>query len=97
MPRGWSTSANNEWLLWGLFRLLALLELMETTFLLITDTQLERVQQLIITGFALVRNRPSLSRSLYATLGLLLRTPFLEEMEGMYNLCFYRLNWGSLP
>ena len=76
-----------EWprfdILLSTFNFLALLEVIERTFLFITDSQ--RVQQLIVTGFAIVREsikRWSGFRSLYATLGLLI--PFLDPMEGTY-------------
>jgi hypothetical protein len=83
-----TTFPRNEWLLCDLIRLLALLEVMETKFSLNT-LEPQRVQQLIITGFAPIRsldngswNCPSLS----ATLGLLLRAPFLDEADGTYIL-----------
>jgi len=61
-----------------------MLEIVETTFSLITDPQ--QVHQLIVTGFAIARNfgAVDLLSSLYATLGLLLGIPFLNLVEGTY-------------
>jgi len=67
---------------------------MEAIFSLITESQ--RVQQLITTGFAMVRSLDdgnSEYPSLCATLGLLLRPPFLSEAEGTYTL-FERTDQG---
>ena len=94
VPRDWSMFASNEWL-GDLFRLLALLEVMEKTFSLNT-LEPQRVQQLIITGFAIIRSLDKGDReysSLCATLGLLLRPPFLNEAEGTYIL-FLQTNLG---
>lgn len=76
--------------LFNLFKLLALLEVIETTLLLNTPDP-QRVQQLIITGFALIRsfgNKQQYLSTSYALLGLLLRPPFLNETEGT-ALCMF--------
>jgi hypothetical protein len=87
MDAGIISTIPEEWprfdILLSTFNFLALLEVIERTFLFITDSQ--RVQQLIVTGFAIVRKyikRWSGFHSLYATLGLLI--PFLDPMEGTY-------------
>ena len=82
-------------MLCDLFKLLALLEAMETTFLLNTPEP-QRVQQLIIIGFSIIRaldNEDWSCPSLCATLGPLLRPPFLDEAEGTYIL-FERTDLG---
>ena len=93
-PGGWSV--NRKGLLCDLFRLLALLEVIETTFSLTTESQ--RAQQLIITGFAIISSFGNDYRhwrpKLYALLGLLLRPPFLNETEGTALCMFVQTDLG---